>query len=515
MKKLIKGMIAGLAVFAMVGTASADTYTVNMCGATAQAGFWEAAGAAVVTDTYGCSGAVLDWEAGNQSNLIVKATGCDAGLGTDPDTIYLRYNGTGSGDGCSNYAGGVRNYVDPGTCDFAGGGGGTCTGFEPTAQCMMGCADVPCDTFNQFTLSPADGKGCHGSGPNVPKFKNPTAYTPTTEVYSGVIVPFGFVVNNHVTHHVCDYTAVNEDIATRPGEAHWAYDKEGWQCDPGEEGGALSCRGDYKCLDGVCQDGYQDTAPNACGDASDCKELIVPACTEEPIKNVSLLQVCHIFSGAVDNWRDFGPSFPNLGVTRCMRTAGSGTQQTVQNSVFDLCGVSYLPTTVLHQSCHYESSSNLTRDCVGDYAGGIGYADADKVMFRSGFDSQPDKAGRIDPDTGAVYVNKGVHQLLLNGHAPSRYDVASGKYLFFSAQVCFLDKAFIPEASAEYKILTAVQNTAADPQYLSFDNVGQRAYFWATPGEMYVERVGGDPNLFPTNKANPSPAEDRFDFPWN
>ena len=528
MKKTLLIAIALAAVFSLTTTASAGTYTVNMCGATAQAGFWEAAGAEVVKSTYGCSNAVLDWETGNQSNLVVRAQGCDIGRGTAPDTIFVRYNGTGSGDGCSNYTGGLRNYVNIATCTFPGGTG-TCTAAANSAPCQMGCADVPCDTFKQFTSAPADGLGCHGTGgPNMPKFKNPTFYTPDTILYNGVIVPFGFIVNNHVTHHVCDDTNVNEymeDAYTEynPDNVHYAYDKDGWQCDPNETDGILgdgawSCRSDYKCLDGVCQDGLQGTADEkTCSQAWECKETrMLPLCVKEEIKNVSLLQVCHIFSGRVDNWRDFGPGFPNLGVTTCQRLAGSGTQQTMQNSIMDLCGMQYIPTTVMHKSCHYDSSSNLARDCVGDYPGGIGYVDADKIMYRSGFDSDPDPAGRIDPDTGEVYVNKGAHQLLFNGHAPSRYDLTSGKYLFFSAQVCFMDPTSSGvggAGTAVAQILADIQNTASDPQYLTFERFGQRAYFWATPGEMLVERVGGDPRLFPVNTDLVIP--DRANWPWN
>jgi hypothetical protein len=503
MKKMLVMAIALAAVFGVAASASAADYTVNMCGASAQAGFWEASGAAVVEDTYNCNGgAVLDWEAGNDKNMIIRAQGCTVdATGTNDDTVYVRYLASNSITGCENYTCGTQTYVVPTSCNYDPLNPGSCNATEDDA-CQLGCSDVPCDDFDARTIGNDD--GCHGTGLAVYNATS-VALTAETETFQGVVVPFGFIVNNAVTHHVCDYTNVDADIATRPSAAHWAYNKAGWQGDP-TESEALACRGDYKCLDDVCQDGYQGTdQQTTCSDASECKELIVPTCVQEPLDNVNLLMVCHIFSGAADNWRDFGPGFPELPITRCMRHAGSGTHQTMINSIIDLCpGITLTNRTEMDNVCHYKSSSDLSRDCVGDYAGGIGYVDADKVMFRSGFDSGDDKGG-----SGITVA--GAHQLTFNGSAPSRYDVASGKYLFFSSQVCFMDDTltcFDGANDLDGDILRAIQTTAANPTYLAFENFGQRAYFWATQGEMLVERLNGDPKNFPTNKS--LTGDDRF-----
>ena len=98
-KKLCKIATIGIAALGLAGTASADVYTVNMCGASAQADFWTTAGATVVEETFSCSDAALDGI--DDKNLIVRGQNCDAGQGTQPDTIYVRYNVSNSSGGCS------------------------------------------------------------------------------------------------------------------------------------------------------------------------------------------------------------------------------------------------------------------------------------------------------------------------------------------------------------------------------------------------------------------------------
>ncbi|MFO7740422.1 MAG: hypothetical protein R6V46_18230 [Desulfatiglandaceae bacterium] len=490
MKKIPFISIALATIFGMTAAASAATYTVNMCGASAQAGFWEASGAAVVVDEYNCDSGVLDWETGNDKNLIIRGLNCTVdSTGTKDDTVYVRYLASNSATGCNNYTCGSQNYALPSSCSFNPASPGSCTQTEAD-ECQLGCADVPCPAFNASTR----GAGSNCSTGGLVQV-GPIAYTADTEIFQGVVVPFGFIVNDAVTHSVCDYTAVYDDIAVRPnpGDVEWAYNKDGWQCDPDK---ADACRGDYKCIDGFCQDGI---GTRTCVTAADCKETICPTCVRKPLDNLSLLQVCHIFSGAVDNWRDFGPAFSEVPVTRCMRMAGSGTHQTMINAVMDLCGLSILTRTAPPYTCHYTSSTDLTR-CVDNASGGIGYADADKAMFTSG-------------------LNNGVHQLKLNGSAPSRYDIASGKYLFFSSQVCFMDPTIAAchtgADALDAAILREIQTRAANPTYLAFSNFEQRAYFWATQDEMLVERLNGDPRNFPTNVPalnRPGASDDRSDW---
>ena len=483
MKKLFTIAVAIAAVIGMVGSASAATYTINQCGASAQAGFWEASGAAVVQAAFGCTSAELDGT--DDNNLIIGATGCDVGAGTAPDTVYVRYQVVNSSYGCTNYDCETSSgWADPATCTFDG------TPFDCTgtvdAACQIGCADVACEEITATTYGYEGGRAGSPIGGGSDPFTlhgNAAGYPTTADTfYGGVVVPFGFIVNNSVVENVCTYDGLS-------AEAHLAYDKRGWACDP-DETDLLSCRGTYKCVDtdesgtGVCMDGNQTADLDAtivaeeteCTDASDCEintvgPTVTLGCEEEPMKNITRLMALHIFSDQVTNWADFGPSFDNLAIVKCARHGGSGTPQTLLDTVFRGDAI-FKTVTALNSFWHYKSSSDLTRDCVAYYDGGIGYVDADKVMFRS-------------------KISDGIHQLKYQGAAPSRQAVANGKYNFWAAQQCFLDSTAGCYEAQDLAIINAIQTQAADPSFLDYAGFGQRAYFWATQGEMQVSKTSG------------------------
>jgi hypothetical protein len=519
-KKLLKMATIGVAALGLAGTAGAATYKVNMCGASAQADFWITAGEAVVQSTFNCASAVLDGT--DDKNMVVEGLSCDAGLGTAPDTIYVRYNASNSAGGCAGFNGAPLAYADPATCTFDGTPY-DCTGTE-SADCMMGCADVPCSTLKATSIGYTNAE-CSGSPTS---FGNAAGYddSAATDFYLGVIVPFGFIVNNNVTDYVCTEPDV-DDLAE--GQ-HLAYDKEGWECDPRlNENGTenVQCRGDWKCIDvdqdgvGVCLDGTQSAdllTGTPCVDASDCKiPASMTSCEPRTLKNISRLMALHIFSNAVDNWQDFGPGFPDLAIVKCMRHGGSGTHQTLIDQVFrgDATVANFTNCFPAEQGApgdenksyvlHYKSSSDLTQKCVAKYAGGIGYVDADKVMFRS-------KIGLVEEPV-AYAGTYGVSQLMYQGVAPSRLAVSQGKYNFWAAQQCFANANRVP--ADEKSILDAVMAGAADPDSLIFADFGQKAFFWATGGEMRVTKTpsvlsfptrtfpdpgfpGVDPGPFPT-----------------
>lgn len=485
MKKLLKGTIVGLAVFGLIGSASAATYTINQCGASAQAGFWEQAGAAVVQAALGCSDAVLDGV--DDKSLIIRGQNCTAdATGTGDDTVYVRYFVVNSSFGCTNYDCETSSgWADPATCSFDG------TPFDCTgtvdASCQIGCADVACEEITATTFGYAGGRsGAPANGGTDPFIMHgEAAGFPTTAdtFYGGVVVPFGFIVNNAVTDAVCTYDGL-------AANAHLAYDKRGWECDPAD---FADCVGAYKCIDtdesgtGVCMDGNQDADLDAtfsgneteCGDASDCVmsdvgPAVTLGCDAQPMKHITRLMALHIFSDQVQNWQDFGNSFPNLPIVKCMRHGGSGTHQTLIDTVFrgDALLKNVTRATGPNFIWHYKSSSDLTRDCVAFYDGGIGYVDADKVMFRS-------------------KIAKGTHQLMYGGAAPSRNDVANGKYNFWAAQQCFLDSTQGCYGPEDLNIIDLIQTKAGDPTFLDVAGFGQRAYFWATQDEMKVTKSSG------------------------
>ncbi len=525
MKKLLKGMVIGAAILGLAGTAGAAEYTVNMCGASAQAGFWAKSGAAVVQTALNCTGgAVLDGLGDKQ--LIVRGLNCTAdGTGTNDDTVYVRYQSVNSGHGCQNFDCATTSpWPVASSCAFTGGY--TCTSSE-SAPCQLGCADVDCNSLTATTYGYEDGRSgspLYGGSDPFTLHGNAAGYpiNPTDD-WRGVVVPFGFIANNQVKHWVC--TAPDRDDLE--ADQHLAYSKENWQCDPADntaEGYNEWCQGNYKCLDtdesgtGVCMDGNQDADLDAtftgneieCEDASECQIPIEDTkCELKPLDNVSRLMVLHIFSDAVYSWNDFGPSFPSLAIVKCMRHGGSGTHQTLINTVFrgdaTLKNVTVMApppfadfgTDGKSYVWHYKSSSDLTRDCVAYYAGGIGYVDADKVLFRS-------KIGPTEEPSGHT-SDGGIHQLMYQGIEPSRLAVANGKYNFWAAQYCFANTdntesqgGCYDDAGNEASILNSIMAEAGNPTYLTPANYGQRAYFWATQNEMQVEKA--NEYAYPTRK---------------
>jgi ABC-type phosphate transport system substrate-binding protein len=513
MKHLLKFAITGMAVLGLVASASAttNTYTVNMCGASAQAGFWQKAGEAVVKSALSCSAAVLD-STSDGKKLIVKATGCKVDSDeTGDDIVYVRYTASSSSTGCKKFDCETEAFADPLTCDFGDNIQGECSGTVD-ASCMLGCADVACETITATTSGYYTGRS--GSATEAWEDFGDSAgyaYAPGySKTYKGVTVPFGFIANNSVTDAVCNYP-------TLPTNSHLAYDKRGWECDPTEVN-ALSCRGDYKCLDtdgdevGVCLDGNQvaasgdevdtviDAGERQCTTAADCKMTEAVTCVEEPLKNISRLMALHIFAHKVGTWRDFGPSFVDLPIVKCMRHGGSGTHQTLINTVFR--GDALVKNTTVYNPSryekgqyvwHYKSSSDLTRDCVAYYAGGIGYVDADKAMDTSKIKKTQSREGAYNNTVGKeetdFVMQDGIHQLMYQGVAPSRNDVANGKYNFWAAQQCFVDTSLNCHSTESADILDLIMTEAGDPTYLTFDQFGQRAYFWATQDEMKVEKT--------------------------
>jgi hypothetical protein len=249
------------------------------------------------------------------------------------------------------------------------------------------------------------------------------------------------------------------------------------------------CVSYFKCVDGFCTGGAN--SGNACDAAEDCPSLAIgdlsgTTCTQMPIDNLSRLQAILIFSNKVNNWREFGPWYPDLPIVQCMRHAGSGTHATLEIGVFrgdanvwdtTIGGAS--PTWTVLQSTestdpngsepvvwHYESSTDLTEDCLDFYYGAVGYIDADKIL-------------------GNDTVNS-CHEVKFEGVEPTREKVKFGEYSFWAGQKCFWDTGAISTVQAN--LATALMDFAKDPANLNNVDFGQKANFWATDNEMTVSK---------------------------
>jgi hypothetical protein len=261
----------------------------------------------------------------------------------------------------------------------------------------------------------------------------------------------------------------------------------------------FKCAGDPK----VCQGGYKKGV--SCTKPADCPShapgnlgvntvpgegtIEATECTEMPIDNVSRLMVLHIFSGAVDNWQDFGPWYPDLPIVRCMRHGGSGTHATLEMTVFrddaslatdttpngDTSNFDWLftespaasdPYGHAGATWHYKSSTDLLTDCIDFFWGGIGYLDCDKIIN--------------DPTT------QNVHDLKFQGVECRREKVAFGEYNYWSDQICFYSKNVVTDTKEQSLIANLLNIT--DPSLINNVDFGVSANYWATPGEMQLTK---------------------------
>jgi len=219
---------------------------------------------------------------------------------------------------------------------------------------------------------------------------------------------------------------------------------------------------------GTCNGGLNANDP--CDEADDCPDVAVAdtLCKEVPVNNITQAMARQIFSGAVSNWSDFGPSYTDVDIVRCMRHSGSGTHATMNLAVMD--GVSMISNSSANETWHFTSSSDLTK-CVTDFSGAIGYVDVDKLMS---FEEIGDVAG--------------AHVAKYNGADPVRRNIVNGVYEFWAAQhVYFLPSAFATGSGYD-TILADMTAYSSDPANLNTHTLGNAAYFWAAQSEMNVER---------------------------
>lgn len=407
-----------------------------------------------------------------------------------------------------------------------------------------------------------------------------TGTYPNVQVREGIVVPFAFHVNNAVTKTRCvaPTDETGDEVHMAYSKWGWQCVKGAQACvagvceDTGDactqntryelnEDGTMAlvsgacpvsanlaaadrsndCVGYYKCdhgayysdtedstttdytgyskTGGVCLDGNQGSSPKACTTPQDCKaDITTTKCMEQPIDNISRLQALLIFSGQVNNWKSFGPWYPDLPIVQCMRHAGSGTHATLDKAIFRgdrgmitstaaanstdanwnfipdwrecenpaLCGT---PANTPHVAAtghtgeeatvwHYKSSTDLLYDCVDWYDGGIGYIDADKVLGN-------DDASRS-------------HTVKLEGVEPTREKVKFGEYIYWSPQMCMFDQDKTDLVPGKTDIIEGLMAFAADPANLSNDAFGTPADWWSTTGEMEVQKTSD--TAYPTAK---------------
>lgn len=496
-KKLIAGTIAAGALFAF--TASAGAAEINIWGASAQHKLWQNLVPNWVA-SQGCS--PVQTAQVDKKNVITWGQNC-TGLGGDD--LYVRYGDKASYDGilallnqvdpsstpeCANNT--DRKMADEDTCDFAAG---TCTGTK-CVPITVGSSDVPGNAFRGFTMGNEDG---HLGGPFISVFFDDAGIdTSSLLSKSPVAVPFGFVANNQITKTRCvnprpDY----------PDGIHKAYSKWQWECVPGRGENALEdesedCIGYYKCVYDDVDARYEcaggTNMGNPCSKPQECPDVALSdtECMAMPIDNISRLMAVLIFSGAVDNWNQFGPWYPDLTITKCMRHVGSGTHATMDAVVMRGDGtlIAADSNSGAPNTWHYRSSSDLMY-CAKDFAGGIGYVDADKL------------ADDTEMDT--------VHYVRYQGVEATREKIRHCEYPFFSTQYGYY------KDDNNKALVESLYAYASNPYFLNWDKIGIHAEHWAAACELDCDRLtmfsypiwkGADCPMVPANCEDQPAMED-------
>jgi ABC-type phosphate transport system substrate-binding protein len=436
-----KSLSAVLAVTALLGAAAgvqaapyaipAGSVEMNIYGASAQFGFWNAAAKDLVTETVangglGCASRISGIDTGGKTFGIVIGKNC-AGITGNKDVV-IRYSSKASYDGI--YA--VKGTLDTDSCgnafqrkmtdetqltDSTTNSDGNIVSTLKCVPVTLGASDVAGESFTQSSSGQTAWNNAtpykiNGANPNFTGIvTNGTDGKATLLDHKSLVVPFAFYVNSKVTVGTCSAAA--------------ASNADG------------QCRNDADCG----------------GTAS--------ACVTAPLSNISRAMAVQIFSGQAINWTDFGAGFAAKDVVACLRHAGSGTHATLDKSVMysplwgsNTNGTESLPASATSGAgTVFNVDTGTELGCVANYDGGIGYADADSSQL-------------------------GTTRLKYNGVAPKRSNLRNGLYdTFYTYQHLFENAG--NTSSAQKALRTTMLN------YVNIHAFpATKADFWATAAEM-------------------------------
>jgi hypothetical protein len=545
---LKKAMISGLAALALMVSgasmagATPTTYEINLYGASAQKDFWVDASPAWLTAASPTGFACQNTQqgdcggAGGGVHGLTVGTGCEVDGDTQADdTIIIRYSAKASYEGCCS----VTNENADDTCASDCGTDGwrdMCDAIGDTAltctNVTLGASDVEGESLVQSSFGAENGFEGGTYSTNLLDGYDMSGMEDAADYGWSVVVPFGFFANNKVTRGTCckpcpgTYPDFQPPVDipnhhksySRWGDRCWPTDANGdWfdpvgicdvagtgTCTAGPRSGqpcttdqecptySHRCIGYYKCVDGVCNGGTREGL--TCSKTQDCPDVNYEdtACVQMPIQNLPRIKAILLFKDTtLTNWQQFGREYANLPITRCMRHAGSGTHATLDLAVL---GDKFTPHAFSSGTAafHHRSSSTLTR-CVGAYDGGVGYADADKLLGKG----------------GDYYEN--VHAVDYNGHPALRRNVTFCEYTFWSAQHTYWDPTEVVSGAAPYSLEVHQKflQFAGNPDNLTCDNVGYHADYWAAGTELGCTKAND--RAFPT--FNPNSAYP-FDQTW-
>jgi len=510
LRKFVQTAIVGAAVLGLVGTASAYDREINLYGASAQHTFWTAAvpvwlATPVVQGGLACTTVTNSYDVFPKPVYAISVgTGCTIpGLPGSNSSIAVRYTSSNSAKGVGA-ACNMTKYTDSGCatgevkmCDDTG----KCATADRTCKNVhLGASDVQYTSFTQKTQpigSDTGGATCRVLVFPSDEFVGSPGFCGSVLDYneSSVVVPFGFIANNKITKTRCTAPGPSGPNGEDKAYPHW-----GWECVPQQgftDGRSADCVGYYKCL--TAPDNEKrcggTTATQAgtrlgqvCTKTQECQDVIydtdyqLTKCEEMPIDNLSRLMVLLIFSGEnktkLSNWNQFGPWYPNLTLTRCLRCAGSGTHATFDLQVFrgDL---SLQEGSV--PNFFFNSGSTQMLTCVNDKAGGVGYIDADNII-------------------GAV--DQKVHIVRYEGVEPTREKVRNCEYNYWNPQQLYgINSELAANNLTDLVSKTGTQSLVRfASQASTLDLIGfPTNYFWGTDGEQKCKKSPNEA-AYPTLK---------------
>ena len=468
-KKLLGSLIAGTAMLAIAGIASADTKNINIYGASAQFSYWQAA-MPYFLQNQSCN--PIQWAASSDGNhMIVKAT-CGS------DTVYVRYSNKASFDGLAAVKG------NDGTAFLPTGASAQCTSTNDTSSTpgydRLMLDETICTFVNAF-----DGNG----NPTTPGACGTTATkcVPVTMAASDVKAS-SFLQKS--------MGAVNGPAGNPSGQSNLSYTQRNFSATTLNTAGLTSMNPFVVPFGFFVNKSVQQQIPYGTG-------------TWNTISNISRLMAVSIFSGGVYSWKDFGADYgvftaANGGGTEvtgdpinvCLRHAGSGSHATLDAAVIKGNGwggtlltqqkvnQSYIDGSGNVRNIYFNDGTGNEMDCIngGDWSanpggtngginwtgyGAIGYADADRA----------NKTNTVGP-------------LNYQGFAPSRVNIRNGRYDFWTLQWLYWDATNNADYIANSTLINAMETFIDTPSNMNL--VTSKAAYYATKPEMKVTKATAD-----------------------
>jgi ABC-type phosphate transport system substrate-binding protein len=187
------------------------------------------------------------------------------------------------------------------------------------------------------------------------------------------------------------------------------------------------------------------------------------------VTNLTRLQAVSLFSGGIKNWSDFGPAYKSQHATICLRHAGSGSHATLDGAVMNggawgsglvqIANNANEDATGMLNAYDNTAADVIFNDgtgdelqCVSNYAGAVGYADADAAYGKAS--SYPG----IFPNGAA---SGSIAPINYQGAAPTATNIINGVYDFWTKEQMYVSNtATTAEASIVNKMQGYLNNSA-------------------------------------------------------